>query len=301
LKDANPFILGTDTRLLNTQPGVGGAFDFNFLPEFNNAVQANYNAMAVGLQKRYSDTRIGSFQYQFSWTYGHSIDNASGFRSTNGQVPAWNWDRFRADSDFDLRHYIAFSGSWELPFNKLWENGPKRLTRGWTVYPIVTYHTGAPMTIFAGLNTSPTHPGPSGAGDQGLILANQVNTVTYFNPKQTQTLSNPNFGQDTSGNFYFNPAAFSADFSGLAPGQFSYGTSGRNEYRGPDRINVDLSLAKTTNITEKTKLEIRADFFNAFNHAEFQNPSTNIGSATFGQISSTFDPRIIQLAARFTF
>jgi outer membrane receptor protein involved in Fe transport len=310
LKDANPFPLGSDTRLFDSQPGViqyAAANDvkypvYSFSPEFDNVAQANYNALAVGFQKRYGDTRFGSFQYQFSWTYGHSIDNASGFRSTNSQVPAWDWDRFRADSDFDIRHYIAFSGSWELPFNKMWDNGPKRLTRGWTLYPIVTYRTGGPMTIFAGLPTRTSQPGPSGAGDQYLILANQVNTVIYFDPHQTQTLSNPNIGGTASGNYFFNPDAFNADFSGLAPGQFTYGTSGRNEYRGPNLVNCNLTLAKNTFLyNERVKLEIRADFFNVLNHAEFSTPNLNIGSPQFGQISSTGNPRIIQFAGRFTF
>jgi len=301
LKDANPFILGTNNRLFNLQPGLGGNFDFTFMPEFNNIVQAHYDSLAVGLSKRFSDTKLGSFQYQLSYTYGHSIDNASGFRSTNSQVPAWDWNRFRANSDFDLRHYLAFSGDWELPFYKLWESGPKRLTRGWSLYPLISYRSGAPMTIFAGLSTRSTDPGPSGAGDQGLILANQVSSVAYYDAHNTQTLNNPNIGGTASGNYYFNPAAFSADFSYLAPGQYTYGSSGRNEYRGPDRINIDLSLAKTTEIKERLKFEIRADFFNALNHAEFQLPNTNIGSANFGQISSTYDPRIIQLAARLSF
>jgi len=303
LKDANPFILGTNNRLFNLQPGVAGNFDFTFMPEFNNIVQAHYDSLAVGLSKRLNDTRLGSFQYQLSYTYGHSIDNASGFRSTNSQVPAWDWNRFRADSDFDLRHYIAFSGTWELPFHKLWEGGPTRLTRGWSLYPLITYRSGAPMTILAGLSTRSTDPGPSGAGDQGLILANQVAPVAYYDAHNTQTLANPNLGSGATGvgNYYFNPAAFSADFSSLAAGQFTYGSSGRNLYRGPDRINIDLSLAKTTEIKERLKMEIRADFFNALNHTEFQNPNINIGSQLFGQISSTYDPRIIQLAARLTF
>ncbi len=301
LKDGNPFILGTNTRLFNAQPGVGPS-DFSYLPEFNNAVQAYYNSLAVGLRKRYSDTKLGSFQYQLSYTYSHSIDNASGFRSTNGQVPAYQWDRFRADSDFDLRHYVAFSGVWELPFDKMWSSGPNRLTRGWTLYPIVTYRTGAPLTIFAGLATTRRRTGPSGAGDAGLTLANQVNTVSYFDPHQSQTLNNPNIGGTATGNYFFNPDAFSADFSFLGPGQYSYGSSGRNAYRGPDRVNFNLTLAKTIPLyAERVKFEIRADFFNILNHAEFVNPSTSIGSSTFGQISNTFDPRIIQLAGRLTF
>ena len=146
-----------------------------------------------------------------------------------------------------------------------------------------------------------TKPGPSGAGGQKLIPANRVSPVTYFDAHSTQTLNNPNIGGTATGNYYLNPAAFSADFSYLAPGEFTYGSSGRNAYRGPDRINVDLSVAKTTEIKERAKLEIRADFFNALNHTEFQLPNTNIGSTNFGQISSTYDPRIIQLAARLTF
>jgi len=67
LKDGNPFILGSNTRLFNTQPGTTSS-SFSYLEEFNNAVQANYNSMAVGLQKRYSNTPIGDVQFQFSWT-----------------------------------------------------------------------------------------------------------------------------------------------------------------------------------------------------------------------------------------
>jgi hypothetical protein len=301
LKDGNPFILGSSTRLFNAQPGVGPS-SFSYLPEFNNVVQAYYNSLAVGLHKRYSDTKLGSFQYQLSYTYGHTIDNASGFRSTNGQVPAYQSNRFRADSDFDLRHYLAFSGVWELPFAKMWSSGPRRLTSGWSLYPIVTARSGAPFSVSAGLATTRRRLGPSGAGDAGLTLANQVAPVSYFDPHQNQTLSNPNFGQPTVGNFWFNPAAFNADFSGLAPGQYSYGSSGRNGYRGPDQVNFNLTLAKTIALyAERVKLEIRADFFNILNHAEFNNPSTSIGSSTFGQISNTNDPRIIQLAGRFTF
>jgi hypothetical protein len=60
-------------------------------------------------------------------------------------------------------------------------------------------------------------------------------------------------------------------------------------------------VSKSTAITERTKIELRADVFNIFNQAQFQNPNTTITDPTFGQITNTYDPRIIQLAARFTF
>jgi hypothetical protein len=62
-----------------------------------------------------------------------------------------------------------------------------------------------------------------------------------------------------------------------------------------------MAFTKTTAITEHTAIELRAEFFNIFNHAEYTNPDTNLANPTFGQVTSTFDPRIIQFGARFTF
>jgi hypothetical protein len=62
-----------------------------------------------------------------------------------------------------------------------------------------------------------------------------------------------------------------------------------------------MSFVKSTKITERLKLEIRGDFFNLFNHAEFNNPETNMGSSKFGQVTDTADPRIIQVAVRLSF
>ena len=86
------------------------------------------------------------------------------------------------------------------------------------------------------------------------------------------------------------------------PALRTYGTLGRNAFRGPTRTNVNLTLAKITPIWgERLQSELRADFFNMLNHTQFDNPSRNITSPLFGQISSTGDPRIIQLAFRLTF
>jgi hypothetical protein len=85
-------------------------------------------------------------------------------------------------------------------------------------------------------------------------------------------------------------------------GQFTYGTLGRNVLRGPGFINADVSLSKHLFfIGEKLDLELRGDAFNVFNHANFSSPNTNIFSSQFGQVSTTADPRILQVAlhARF--
>ncbi len=310
LVDNNPMIPGSGStvRLLNTQQGLTSNDDFGFLSTFENIGKASYNSLEASLQKRLSTTRFfGDSYFQLSYTYGHTIDNTSGFRQQHSsQVPYFNHDEFHASSDFDIRQRLVLSGGWDLPFDRMWDSGPKRLTKGWSLYPIFTWRTGFPLDIQPFFTTGDTtnSPGPSGAGDQAITRVNLVGpSVTILNPRSPQ-----NFGGNP-GNYWFNPA----NFSQPADGQGNYGTLGRNAFRGPGRTNFDLALAKAINLTaERLKAEFRAEFFNILNHTEFDNPNVNnFGSPTFGQITSTTnrvngtagDPnaRIIQLALRVSF
>src|SRR6185437_10765751 len=190
------------------------------------------------------------------------------------------------------------SGGWDLPFDKLWQRGPKLLTRGWSLYPILTIRTGFPIDVFGGLNTTESDPGPSGAGDAGLVHADLVgNTVPILNPKAGQVLGNPNNSDSISyGNYWFNPAALSnarltaLDNGGGTTNFYPYGTFPRNGLRGPGQTNFDLSISKHFMIREGMDLELRGDAFNILNHTQFRNPDTTITSSTFGQISTTYDP-----------
>src|ERR1019366_3767839 len=86
LVDSNPFILGTTTRLFNAPPGVPG--NFSYLETFDNVGKAHYNSLALSLTRRTSEVKgLGSLMYQVSYTYGKSIDNSSGFRARNSNVP----------------------------------------------------------------------------------------------------------------------------------------------------------------------------------------------------------------------
>jgi hypothetical protein len=105
-----------------------------------------------------------------------------------------------------------------------------------------------------------------------------------------------------------SPHVLSGNFDPVNnPSQRTYGIP-RNLLRGPHQTNFDLALAKTTALKENMSLEFRVECFNIFNHPEFANPSTNVdlNFSTFGQVISTGSfrssaPRIIQLAARFSF
>jgi len=102
-----------------------------------------------------------------------------------------------------------------------------------------------------------------------------------------------------SGNYFFHPTVFSQPAVASVP--FTYGSLGRNSFRGPTRANFDLTIAKETAIYgERIGLDIIGSFFNIVNQAQFSDPTTSITSSTFGQISGTADPRIIQFTARLT-
>ena len=310
LVDRNPFILGTNARALN-QPSGNRSNAFSYFLEFRNATTANYNGLHTSLTKQVSRTPLlGNTYFTLAYTWAHSIDTASGFRNRNSQVPTYDNDLFRASSDFDIRHRVSFSGGWDLPFDRLWESGPKRLTNGWSLYPIYTYRTGFPLDVSARLSNSRTSTGPSGAGDSALVLANLVGPITTFDPHLSQRING------RTGNFFFNPTSFVAcTLSATCPNGLpssadarnnpalrTYGSLPRNTLRGPTRYNLDLAVAKNTPlISEKLDMELRAEFFNILNNPQFGNPSTNITSSLFGQITTTADPRIIQLAVKFKF
>ncbi len=326
LEDINPFDLSTvsganPARILNENSSVQSTFNsfctayaastavstfsacpFSTAAEFGNISFANFNSFEASVTKQNSENRyLGNTYFTLGYTYGHSLDNSSGFRNRDSQVPYYNHSQFYGSSDFDVKERFTFSGGWDLPFDQAFGSAPKRLVKGWSLYPILSWRTGFPLSISSGLPASPSDPGPSGAGDGYLALADFApgfNKIAILNPRK-------------NGNYYFNPAAFQAINDAYNPAD-PYGTTGRNFFRGPGRTNLDMTLSKNTAITERLNVEIRMDAFNVFNHGEFANPDTNLFDGTFGQITTTtfgtgiVNPptnteRIVQLAGRLTF
>ena len=170
-------------------------------------------------------------------------------------------------------------------------------------------HTGFALDILANLNDSRTNPGPSGAGDPGLVRADVVTTqLSTLNAHNTATLNNPSAGATGTGNYYFDPGSFSISRILAANGvgstslaAYPYGTFPRNGLRGPGFTNLDFSISKHFVVRENMNLELRGDAFNVFNHANFQTPDLIPTDPNFGQISNTYDPRILQIALHFQF
>ena len=122
-----------------------------------------------------------------------------------------------------------------------------------------------------------------------------TSTVLGWPSNRADIVGDPNMSNPSTDR-WFNPAAFAV------PAPFTYGNSARNMLFGPGIFNWDAALFKNTRLTEKLRLEFRAEFFNILNHPNFGIPASNISvPATVGRISSASDPRDIQFGMRLVF
>jgi hypothetical protein len=245
------------------------------------------NEFQMTVDKRFSQ----HFALRGAYTLGKTIDLTSGFRSRSSTYTDPLDHRLdRAVADFDVHQRVVISGIWELPFDRHFQNGfVEKMAQGWQFNGIVTFQGGQPMTLYSDNDSS----------QQGNLLdrPDLIAPIQYLNPRNNALGTG----------YWFNPASFNSTSPYNPDGTinpagvplFTFGTLPRNALRGPGVNNFDLSLTKTTALKEKTSLEFRAEFFNAFNHAQFANPENYGDSSTFGQISTTRNNmRIIQFGLK---
>jgi hypothetical protein len=237
-----------------------------------NIANSNYNSGQISLEHK-----ANNMTFLAAYTYSKAIDNSSGF----GQwVNFENARLTRSLSSFDVTHNFVFSYAWLLPFDKAFANAPKRLTQGWNFSGIVRFTGGFPIPI------SESSDDFSLTGSSNTDEPDVVGKVVTYDPRKQV---------DANGNhFFFNPDAF-------APGPVGdFGNANRQFFHGPGINNFDLSLMKSTKITESKSFEIRAEFFNVFNHAQFKNPDGDL-NGNMGVVSDARAPRIGQVSAKFYF
>jgi hypothetical protein len=235
-----------------------------------NSANSNYNSFQASLERKAAD-----MTFLIAYTYSKALDDSSNF---NDYMNFTNYRLSRGLSNFDLTHNFVASYNWAIPFDRAFRALPKRLTQGWTVNGISRFTTGFPIQI------------RQGNGDISLTGSNadqpnRVGPVTIVDPRNLDA---------NGGNRYFLADAFQVnDVLG------TFGNSSRRFFHGPGIINTDFGVAKRVPITESLALEFRAEFFNIFNHTQFNNPSGNISSSRFGLVSGAHDSRIGQISAKF--
>ena len=268
--------------------------DFLFAPSpsFTSSVllvkdtaSSDYHAMQLQFQRRLSR----GLQTLASYAWSHSIDDASGDTSGLGR------DRGRGPSDFDIRHSFSSAITYNIP--TLLHNGFGQAVLGdWSLDALAVARTAAPVSVIARVATLPS-------GDVLNVRPNHVQGAPLY-------LDDPS----VAGGRRINRLAFSTPPAG------QQGNLGRNALRGFSVWQADLALRRQFKLTERLRLQLRAEFFNIFNHPSFANPNGNLSQATFGESTKMFGsslsgsggaglsplyqvggPRSIQLAVKIQF
>jgi len=258
---------------------------FDDIDLLESRANSNYNALQARFQRRLAR----GFSALASYTWSKSIDDASNFFSSAGDPNfpqnSYNVAAERGRSNFDVSHRLSVSYSYALPFGKgrqyLAEDGwVSTVLSGWETYGIVTLQSGRPFTVALLSEIDNSGTGRSILGFGANDRPNLVGKPELSNPGTLQ---------------WFNTAAFAF------PPRGTFGNAGRNILTGPGFQNVNASLVKNTALTERVKLQFRAEAFNLFNHPNFNLPDNFLGSPTFGRITSARDPRHIQFGLKLLF
>ena len=248
----------------------------------SNAYGSSYYGLQVSMTKRFSK----GLQFNSNYTWSHALDTLSdafngGHAQIAGPTDVFNVQADKGNADFDIRQRFVTTAYYELPIFK-----QNRWMGGWSIDGILTLQKGVPIPILNG----------STSGD--------TNRDGHTTDRPAIT-GNPYLSGMSPADGFLNPVSFSR-FSCPASvnfGLFCDSPTGRNTLIGPGYVNTDFGAAKKFKIREAMTLQMQANFFNIFNHANFATPVGNrFGNPSqFGASVADFGPRITQLALRLDF
>jgi hypothetical protein len=279
--NVNQFVtLGSATsrpfQFISTASAIqGGASLGNTMTERESDANSTYNALWVTANKRLSH----GVQFNASYTWSHSIDDAS--RTNNGFIlpDSTNVNSGRGDSDFDARHRFVINAIYDLPFKG------NRLISGWSLAGIETLQSGNPVNIVL------TSSGITGVGN--TVTPNVIGPLTVTGNPLGPWIAPSGTAVGTGG---ISHNLFTGVFG---PVTNAFGNLGRNSIVGPGFANLDLSVIKNTKISERLNAQFRADAFDLTNHPNYGQPFRSYNPRTIGGVPNADDTFGIISSTRF--
>jgi hypothetical protein len=272
-----PALINNTVQFNNVNPYPG----YGPINLYANDANSHYNSLQMTLNSRLRS----DLTFQAAYTHSKAIDSSSGngsggdlqgmanpYNRAYGVGPAWfnRSDIFNANFIYDIPAYRHASS-----------RAVRSALGGWQFSGVVSAMTGLPLGITLG----------GAQGNNGL--PGFLNGGGPFNrPNVNGAISYPN-----TINAWFNTSALSQ------PAVGQWGNLGYDALTGPGRVNTNLSIFKSFSLSENrgSKLELRVESFNVFNHTQWQNVSTTFTASNFGQVTSAFDPRVFQLGMKAYF
>lgn len=280
---------------------IGGFGTENIM---TNRSHSTYHALQTSLQ---GTVPHGGPDLQASFTWGKSLDDAStvsgGFisGSSGARAPAQPQNPFytraeKGPSTFDIERALSITAIQDLHADRpaLLRPLGRTFTRGWQVLSVSTITSGAPFTVYSGVQQT-------GVGSNGVDRPNQIGRPQLSTSRK---IREDYFGRGADNATFFEIPIGVA--GGTGPNGGVFGTLGRNTFRGPALYNFDIAVVKDTPITAKSgreliDLEFRCELFNIFNIANFGLPANTIKGSGFGEINSAANSRQIQFSLKLMF
>lgn len=269
--------LGTRTAQTAGAPIVAGSENYGENTADKSIANSNYNALETTLRYQHNGSRL-----LLSYTYAKSIDQGSNIGEQLNPIDA---RQSRAISAWDLKHNFVATYTVALPFAALFHEA-NRLTEGWSVSGTTRFATGFPVTFFD--NSDNSLLGTLGNGANNYLL-----DTPQYTPGPLHINTNGRNGRPA-----FNTSLFQEEVLG------QLGNAKRRIFYGPGIENADATLQKDLRLTASTSIEFRVEAFNIFNHTQFYGPASvdgQIEDSSFGQIENAAAPRLLQLAAKYSF
>lgn len=265
--ESDAYTLATGAVVNGTRQAFGLALGSNGY--MSTIATTNYNSLQLNFKH---STEL--WDVLLGYTYGRSFDNGSGLTDVTNPL---NPQRSYGLSNYDFTQYFVGSYTVHSPFDKFVDGWKKQVVGGWAVSGITKFATGTAISI-------------SENDDRSLIGTGGVDEPDYT-PGKLVGNHNPRANMP-----YFNTSLFTEEPLGQV------GSSQRRFFHGPGLDNTDLALLRNFHIHESQTAQFRAEAFNVFNHAQFNNPNGNWNNTSaFGLVTSANAPRIMQIAVKYQF
>jgi hypothetical protein len=267
---------------------------YSYINFRTNGGFSNYNALNVRAEMR--NFRRQGLTLRFNYTWSHAIDNISNtFSETTtgagllGVLDPLNPGLDKGDAEYDVRNRVSLAAIWELPYK-----GKNRATDailgGWSIIPNFSARTGIPFTVGDCTNAVVSCPrvmydDPFHPVYQETVINDNPNVFTYMPlgpPSTNKCPTPPTPGSGSPDSCYMNPIVGVSDF-----GPFPSTMTGRNAFRAPGFWNVDFAIHKNFNLSERFKLQLRGELFNAFNHSNLYLVYSNTDASATSDIQVT--------------
>jgi Carboxypeptidase regulatory-like domain len=246
-----------------------------------NFFRSEYHSLQLRVDRRMARTFSISGSYALSKNLTNQPENTQGLISS---IPnPFDLDSLWGPSFLDRRHVVAASWVWS-PRHTYSNSFLNATLNGWTLTGLHRIQSGTPLVFTMG----------SDVAQNGILQPNGQYALLAQGMTADDVRRNHSSTADLVA-MYFNTAAF-VPVNQVPRG--IYGDAKRGLIYGPGDVNSDLALMRFVELPANVRLQLRGEFFNAFNHTNFNNPNTTVSSTTFGRITGSGDGRIVQLAAK---